>query len=402
MSHRPFMPFSPPLEHYTYPTSPAYPPPLEHHAYRPLSNCSTSMNVYGEASTANYYSPEPSFAELQAFCNRSRNSTIGSAYAPSISGSDVQSQYDVADLITINDSCFPRSRNSSAASVSAQSLQDFCSDAQSSLNDGSTDYGSAYNGNDNEDDDDDDGADWFDLEALGLNIDDLDENELDSPTWRFDFPLPTLPVVPVQELKTENFDGQIFYVDDEGYVQVYTQGECRVPFREKASIGVWFGPNHSSNVSERLHRGRRTQEAARFAAVIEAIRVAGSHGITKLQINTDYENIIRFMLYFILKWEQNDWMTLRGHHVRNRVFIRELDYFSRLLDIKWNLVPAYECAEGNLEATQLAVEALDLKLPKRKSTSENMDVVNDGRNEQVAQPVNGEGTKKRRFVPIVY
>lgn len=43
------------------------------------------MNVYGEASTANYYSPEPSFAELQAFCNRSRNSTIGSAYAPSIS-----------------------------------------------------------------------------------------------------------------------------------------------------------------------------------------------------------------------------------------------------------------------------------------------------------------------------
>lgn len=89
------------------------------------------------------------------------------------------------------------------------------------------------------------------------------------------------------------------------------------------------------NVSERLHRGRRTQEAARFAAVIEAIRVAGSYGIKKLQINTDYENIIRFMIYFILKWEQNDWVTLRGHHVRNKVLILELDYFSRLLDIKW-------------------------------------------------------------------
>ena len=32
-------------------------------------------------------------------------------------------------------------------------------------------------------------------------------------------------------------------------------------------------------MSEKLYRGRRTQEAARFAAVIEASRVAGSYGI---------------------------------------------------------------------------------------------------------------------------
>lgn len=32
------------------------------------------------------------------------------------------------------------------------------------------------------------------------------------------------------------------------------------------------------NVSERIHRGRRTLEAAQFAAVIEAIKVAGSCG----------------------------------------------------------------------------------------------------------------------------
>ncbi|XP_059352407.1 uncharacterized protein LOC130703628 [Daphnia carinata] len=397
MSYRPFMPFLHAQEHYTYP------PPVEDYAYYPSSNCSTSMDVYCEPSTANHYTPEPSFAELQEFCNRSRNSIVESVYASSISSSDAQSQYNVADLITVNDGCFPRSRSSSAAGFSVQSLQDFCNDARSSLNDSNTvyDHDSAYIGNGHEEEDDD-GADWFDIEALGLNINDLDENELDSPTWRFDFPLPMLPVVPVQELKMENFDGQIFYVDNEGYVQVYTQGECRVPFHGKASIGVWFGPNHPSNVSECLHRGRRTQEAARFAAVIEAIRVAGSHGITKLQINTDYENIIRFMLYFILKWEQNDWMTLRGHHVKNRVLIRELDYFSRLLDIKWNLVPSYEYAEGNLEAAQLAIEALDLKLPKGKPSSDDMDVVNYDKNEQVAQPANGDGTKKRRFVPIVY
>jgi len=35
-----------------------------------------------------------------------------------------------------------------------------------------------------------------------------------------------------------------FYTDDEGFVQVYTQGECRQFLVEKGSIGVWFGPDH--------------------------------------------------------------------------------------------------------------------------------------------------------------
>lgn len=35
-----------------------------------------------------------------------------------------------------------------------------------------------------------------------------------------------------------------FYTDKDGYVQVYTQGDCRVPFVQKGAIGVWFGPDH--------------------------------------------------------------------------------------------------------------------------------------------------------------
>ena len=41
------------------------------------------------------------------------------------------------------------------------------------------------------------------------------------------------------------------------------------------------------------------------------------------------------MMYFILKWEQNGWMTVRDTAVKNQVLIRELDYFSRLMDVKW-------------------------------------------------------------------
>lgn len=85
--------------------------------------------------------------------------------------------------------------------------------------------------------DEDNGADWFDLEALGL-LDDLPTGE------KFDFPVPTKSVSPMEHLYVEVFSGRYFYLDEEGYVQVYTQGECYNPFVDKPSIGVWFGPNH--------------------------------------------------------------------------------------------------------------------------------------------------------------
>lgn len=58
-------------------------------------------------------------------------------------------------------------------------------------------------------------------------------------------------------------------------------------------------------------------------------------GVTQLQINTDYINLIHFMMYFIFKWEHNGWMTIKGTPVKNQTLIRELDYFSGLLQIKW-------------------------------------------------------------------
>lgn len=88
-------------------------------------------------------------------------------------------------------------------------------------------------------DGDDDGADWFDMEGLGMIDDDLSGE-------RFEFPVPTEPVSPVSHLRTATFSGQNFFINEEGFVQVYTHGECYVPFLEKPSIGVWFGPDHPS------------------------------------------------------------------------------------------------------------------------------------------------------------
>lgn len=89
-----------------------------------------------------------------------------------------------------------------------------------------------------QDEDDDEGADWFDLEALGLLG--LGSN----PDGRFEFPVPSYPIIPTEELLIGSFSGQHFYMDEQGYVQVFTEGECYKAFVEKPSIGVWFGPNH--------------------------------------------------------------------------------------------------------------------------------------------------------------
>lgn len=83
-------------------------------------------------------------------------------------------------------------------------------------------------------DGDEDGADWYDLEAMGCSEE------------KFDWAVPMTPVLPVSHLRSATFSGQNFFVDDEGIVQVYTQGECYHQFVQKPSIGVWFGPNHPS------------------------------------------------------------------------------------------------------------------------------------------------------------
>ena len=49
------------------------------------------------------------------------------------------------------------------------------------------------------------------------------------------------------------------------------------------------------------------------------------------------------MIYFIWKWENNGWMTVKGTPVRNRVLIEELDYYSKLIDIKWVNRSSFSC-----------------------------------------------------------
>ena len=58
-------------------------------------------------------------------------------------------------------------------------------------------------------------------------------------------------------------------------------------------------------------------------------------GVTRLQVNTNYINLARFMMYFILRCEQNGWMTVGGTPVKKQVLIRELYDLTRFMNVKW-------------------------------------------------------------------
>lgn len=58
-------------------------------------------------------------------------------------------------------------------------------------------------------------------------------------------------------------------------------------------------------------------------------------GVEKVQINTDSKNAVRFVTYFISKWEANGWRNIRGHPVRNQDLIQQLYEYTHLVTIKW-------------------------------------------------------------------
>lgn len=66
---------------------------------------------------------------------------------------------------------------------------------------------------------------------------------LEHSDMKFDFPVPSEPALPIDELNVTIIGGTEFFVDNNGYVQAHTYGECYKPFVE-AAIGVWFGPSH--------------------------------------------------------------------------------------------------------------------------------------------------------------
>lgn len=93
--------------------------------------------------------------------------------------------------------------------------------------------------------------------------------------------------------------GNDFEMDNEGYVQVYTDGACSSNGRSgaRAGLGVYWGEDHGLNVSEPVS-GRATNNCGEIQAATKAIKQAIQNGVTKLTINTDSQ----FLINSVTKW----------------------------------------------------------------------------------------------------
>ncbi|NXL36421.1 RNH1 Ribonuclease, partial [Glaucidium brasilianum] len=154
------------------------------------------------------------------------------------------------------------------------------------------------------------------------------------------------------------------------FVVVYTDGCCSGNGRNRAraGIGVYWGPGHPLNTSERLP-GRQTNQRAEIHAACKAIEQAKSQNIKKLIIYTDSKFTINGITSWVDNWKTNGWRTSSGGSVINKEDFERLDNLSKGIEIQWastsflilndilNMhIPGHAGFQGNEEADRLARE----------------------------------------------
>ncbi|NXT22066.1 RNH1 Ribonuclease, partial [Syrrhaptes paradoxus] len=141
------------------------------------------------------------------------------------------------------------------------------------------------------------------------------------------------------------------------FAVVYTDGCCSGNGRNRAraGIGVYWGPGHPLNTSERLP-GRQTNQRAEIHAACKAIEQAKSQNIKKLIIYTDSKFTINGITSWVDNWKTNGWRTSSGGSVINKEDFERLDSLSKGIEIQWMHIPGHAGFQGNEEADRLARE----------------------------------------------
>lgn len=143
--------------------------------------------------------------------------------------------------------------------------------------------------------------------------------------------------------------------NDPDAVIVYTDGCCinNGKGNPRGGIGVYWGPDHPNNLSEKLE-GRQTNNRAEIYAAVRAVEQAKSLGVKKLIIKTDSSFLVNCQTSWVKKWKKNGWKTSAGEEATNRKELEELDAVEKNISVKYIHVPGHSGVEGNEEADKLA------------------------------------------------
>ncbi|XP_023680590.1 ribonuclease H1 isoform X1 [Paramormyrops kingsleyae] len=159
---------------------------------------------------------------------------------------------------------------------------------------------------------------------------------------------------------TGSRDGLTFMGDA---VVVYTDGCCSCNGKQgaRAGIGVYWGPDHHLNVSDRL-QGRQTNQRAELLAACRALEQAKDLKIKKLVLYTDSMFTINGVTCWVKKWKQNGWRLKNGGLVTHRDEFEKLDKLNAEIEVIWLHIPGHAGYKGNEEADRLSREGAS-KLP---------------------------------------
>ncbi|XP_048841139.1 ribonuclease H1 isoform X2 [Brienomyrus brachyistius] len=149
-------------------------------------------------------------------------------------------------------------------------------------------------------------------------------------------------------------DGLTFMGDA---VVVYTDGccSCNGKHGARAGIGVYWGPDHRLNVSDRLH-GRQTNQRAELLAACRALEQAKDLKIKKLVLYTDSMFTINGVTCWVKNWKRNGWRLKNGGLVTHRDEFEKLDKLNAEIEVVWLHIPGHAGYKGNEEADRLSRE----------------------------------------------
>lgn len=164
-----------------------------------------------------------------------------------------------------------------------------------------------------------------------------------------------------KRVKTESSSiGRSDFIVQDGYTQVWTDGACPNNGKgaARAGIGVYWGPNHKLNLSQRVAGERQTNNVAEIEAATMSVSQALGAEISLLQVNTDSQFLINCVTNWMKNWKRNGWKTATGQEVKNKPELVELDKLLQRgsIQVKWNHVKGHSDNKGNIEADRLAVE----------------------------------------------
>lgn len=161
---------------------------------------------------------------------------------------------------------------------------------------------------------------------------------------------------PSKRVKAEadSADGFTYMGDS---VVVYTDGCCSANGKSsaRAGIGVYWGPHHPLNVSDRLE-GRQTNQRAEIQAACRALELAKQNQIQKLVVYTDSKFTINGVTSWVKSWKLNGWKLKSGGNIINKDDFIKLDRLNSELQVTWMHIPGHAGFHGNEEADRLSRE----------------------------------------------